>query len=72
MDDFLAYEPKVLQDAVIEIIVADVRMTCAPVCTAWGLQRGLAILTASTNADHIRESIEVSPLPDNAMEEIKI
>ena len=67
----MSSEPKLLQDAIIGKNADDVGKTAAQVCTAWGLQRGTAILTTSTYADHIRESAEVSPLPDSAMEEIK-
>jgi hypothetical protein len=71
VDDFRASEPKVLQDAVIGEIAAGLGKTAAQVCSAWGPQRGTAILTTSTNVDRIRESVEVSPLPDRAMEETK-
>jgi len=64
-------EPKLLEDAVIRKIAAEVGKTAAQVCIAWGLQRGTAILTTSKNADHIRESFELSPLLDIAMAEIE-
>jgi diketogulonate reductase-like aldo/keto reductase len=64
-------EPKLLEDSVIRKIAADMGKTAPQVCIAWGLQRGTAILTTSKNVGHIRESFEVSPLPDSAMQEIQ-
>ena len=66
-----SFEPKLLEDEVIRKVAAAAGKTTAQVCIAWALQRGTAILTTSTNADHIRASLEVSPLPDSAMEAIK-
>ena len=66
-----SFEPKLLSDDVIKKVAAEVGKTAAQVCIAWGLQRGTAILTTSKNADHIRESFDISPLPQNAMEAIE-
>lgn len=66
-----SFEPKLLEDDVIKKVAAAVGKTTAQVCIAWALQRGTAILTTSTNADHIRESLDVSPVPESAMEAIK-
>ena len=66
-----SFEPRLLEDSVIKRIAAAVGKTAAQVCIAWGLQRGTAILTTSKNADHIRESFDVSPLPESAMKEIE-
>ena len=66
-----SFEPKLLEDEVIKKVAAAAGKTTAQVCIAWALQRGTAILTTSTNADHIRESLDVSPLPESAMEAIK-
>jgi diketogulonate reductase-like aldo/keto reductase len=66
-----AFEPKLLEDAVIKKVAAAAGKTAAQVCIAWALQRGTAVLTTSTSADHIRESLDVSPLPESAMEAIK-
>ncbi|HUN60645.1 MAG TPA: aldo/keto reductase [Candidatus Sulfotelmatobacter sp.] len=66
-----SFEPRLLEDEVIKKIAAAVGKTAAQVCIAWALQRGTAILTTSTNPDHIRESLDVSPLPEGAMEAIK-
>jgi diketogulonate reductase-like aldo/keto reductase len=66
-----SFEPKLLEDDVIKKVATAVGKTAAQVCIAWALQRGTAILTTSTNADHIRGSLDVSPLPESAMEAIK-
>jgi alcohol dehydrogenase (NADP+) len=66
-----SFEPKLLEDDVIKKVAAALGKTTAQVCIAWALQRNTAILTTSTNADHIRESLDVSPLPESAMEAIK-
>jgi len=66
-----SFEPKLLEDEVIKKVAAAVGKTTAQVCIAWALQRGTAILTTSTNADHIRKSLDVSPLPESAMKAIK-
>ncbi len=66
-----SFEPKLLEDDVIKKVAAAVGKTAAQVCIAWALQRGTAVLTTSTSADHIRASLDVSPLPENAMEAIK-
>jgi len=66
-----SFEPKLLEDEVIKKVATAVGGTTAQVCIAWALQRGTAILTTSTNAEHIRASLDVSPLPESAMEAIK-
>ncbi|HEX4075941.1 MAG TPA: hypothetical protein VHX49_11125 [Candidatus Acidoferrales bacterium] len=60
-------EPRLLDDPVIKKVAAAVGKTAAQVCIAWGLQRGTAILTTSKSADHIRESFDVSAIPESAM-----
>jgi alcohol dehydrogenase (NADP+) len=65
-----SFEPKLLEDAVIKKVAAETGKSPAQTCIAWALQRGTAILTTSTNTDHIRESLDVSPLPQSAMEAI--
>ena len=66
-----SFEPKLLEDDVIKKVAAEVGKTAAQVCIAWALQRGTAALTTSTDPDHIRESLAVSPIPESAMEAIK-
>ena len=65
-----SFEPRLLEDSVIKKVAAASGQTAAQVCIAWGLQRGTAILTTSTNPDHIRSSFDVSPISENAMKEI--
>jgi diketogulonate reductase-like aldo/keto reductase len=65
-----SFEPRLLEDSVIKKVAAATGQTAAQVCIAWGLQRGTAILTTSTNSDHIRSSFDVSPIPESAMNEI--
>jgi len=64
-------EPRVLHDPVILDIVRRTGRTPAQVALAWAVQRGTAILTTSTNADHIRENFDIAPLPDDAMQEMQ-
>lgn len=64
-------EPRLLDDEVIRKVAAETGRTPAQVCIAWGVQRGTAILTTSTNAEHIRASLDVAPLPESAMEAIR-
>jgi diketogulonate reductase-like aldo/keto reductase len=66
-----SFEPRLLEDSVIKKVAAAVGKTAPQVCIAWGLQRGTALLTTSKNADHIRESFDVSPLPESAMQAIE-
>lgn len=63
-------EPRLLDDEVIKKVSAETRKTPAQVCIAWAIQRGTAILTTSKSEPHIRESFDISPLPDDAMKEI--
>jgi len=65
-----SFEPRLLEDEVIKKVAASVGKTTAQVCIAWALERGTAALTTSTKVDHIRESLDVSPLPESAMEAI--
>jgi diketogulonate reductase-like aldo/keto reductase len=66
-----SFEPRLLDDPVIKNVASEVGQTPAQVCIAWALQRGTAVLTTSTSADHIRESLDVSALPEGAMAAIK-
>ena len=65
-----AFEPRLLEDEVIRKVATEVGRTTAQVCIAWALQRGTAVLTTSTSAAHIRESLDVLPLPESAMQAI--
>ena len=64
-------DPKVLDDPVITAVARRVHKTPAQVALAWAVQRGSAFLTASTTPRHIRESFEISALPDDAMQEMR-
>ena len=45
--------------------------TPAQVALAWAVQRGTAFLTTSTKPQRIRESFDISALPEDAMQEIR-
>jgi alcohol dehydrogenase (NADP+) len=64
-------EPKVTNDPMIRAIAERVHQTPAQVALAWAVQRGTAVLTTSTNPEHIRTNFEISPLPEDAMQEIR-
>ncbi|EGX99478.1 Aldo-keto reductase [Nitrospirillum viridazoti Y2] len=66
-----AMQPRVLEDAVLTGIARRLGRTPAQVALAWAVQRGTALLTTSTNPDHIRENFEISALPEEAMGEIR-
>jgi diketogulonate reductase-like aldo/keto reductase len=60
-----------LGDPVITRIAQRLRKTPAQVALAWAVQRGTAFLTTSATPSHIRESFEISTLPEDAMSEIR-
>lgn len=66
-----AMEPRVLEDPVITAIARRMHKTPAQVCLAWAVQRGSAFLTTSTNPTRIRENIDISALPEDAMREMR-
>lgn len=63
--------PKVIDDPTILSIAQRVGKTPAQVVLAWGVQRGTAILTSSTNPTFIEQNADISTLPDDAMVEIR-
>jgi diketogulonate reductase-like aldo/keto reductase len=63
--------PKVLDDPVITSIAQRVHKTPAQVALAWAVQRGTAFLTTSTKPGNIQASFEISPLPEDAMREMR-
>lgn len=65
-----AMEPRLVENSVITGIASKVNQTPAQVLLAWALQRGTAPLTTSKNPGHIKESFEVSAIPENALREI--
>ena len=66
-----AMEPSLLNDPVITAIAQRVHKTPAQVALAWAVQRGTAFLTTSTKPARIRESFDISALPEDAMREIR-
>jgi diketogulonate reductase-like aldo/keto reductase len=63
--------PNVLEDPVITAIAERVHKSPAQVALAWAVERGTAFLTTSTNPQRIQENYDISPLPANAMQEIR-
>jgi diketogulonate reductase-like aldo/keto reductase len=63
--------PNVLEDPVITAIADRVHKSPAQVALAWAVQRGTAFLTTSTNPQRIQENYDISPLPADAMQEIR-
>lgn len=64
-------EPRVLHDPVIVEIAHQEQRTPAQVALAWAVQRGAAILTTSTNPDHISENFDVLALPEDALQRMR-
>jgi len=63
--------PRVTDDPVIAAIAAATGQTASQVALAWAVQRGTAMLTTSTNPDHIRENFAFSALSDQAMQAMR-
>jgi len=64
-------EPNLLADPVITGIAQRVGKTPAQAVLAWAVQRGTAFLTTSTKPDRIKDSFNLSTLPEDAMREIR-
>jgi len=62
--------PGPLEDPVILAIAARVGKTPAQVLLAWAVQRGTALLTTPRTAARARENFDISPLPEDALDEI--
>ncbi|KAA2239370.1 aldo/keto reductase [Chitinophaga agrisoli] len=62
--------PGPLEDPVVLAVAARVGKTPAQVLLAWAVQRGTAILTTPKSAARARENFDVSPLPEDAFDEI--
>ena len=60
-----------LDDPVIVAIARRLGKTPAQVVLAWAVQRGTALLTTSVTPSRIRENLELSTLPEDAMQEIR-
>ena len=63
--------PRLLDDPVITGVADRVKKSAAQVLLAWGVQRGTAVLTTSTNPRRIKENFDISELPDDAMRQIE-
>ena len=63
-------KPGLLEDPVIAAIAARVGKTAAQVLLAWAVQRGTALLTTPKSAARARENFDISPLPEDALNEI--
>jgi diketogulonate reductase-like aldo/keto reductase len=64
-------QPNLLEDNVITGIAERLQMSPAQVALSWAAQRGSALLTTSTKPQRISENYQISPLPDDAMSEIR-
>lgn len=64
-------EPRLLDDPVIVAIARRLGKTPAQVVLAWAIQRGTALLTTSVTPSRIRENVELSALPEDAMQDIR-
>lgn len=62
--------PGPLEDPVITQIATRVDKTPAQVLLAWAIQRGTALLTTPKSADRAHENFNISPLPQDALDEI--
>ena len=64
-------QPNLLEDNVITAVAKRLQMSPAQVALSWAAQRGSAFLTTSTKPQRISENYQTSPLPDDAMSEIR-
>ena len=62
--------PGLLEDPVILTISTRIGKTPAQVLLAWAIQRGTALLTTPKSAERAKENFDISPLPDDAFDEI--
>lgn len=63
-------KPGPLVDPVVLSIAARIGKTPAQILLAWAIQRGTAVLTTARTAARVRENFDISPLPEEAFEEI--
>jgi len=63
-------KPGLLEDPVITGIAARVGKTPGQVLLAWAVQRGTALLTTPKSAARAKENFDISPLPQDAFDEI--
>jgi alcohol dehydrogenase (NADP+) len=62
--------PGPLEDPVVLAVAKRVGKTPAQVLLAWAIQRGTAVLTTPKTKAHAQENFELSPLPQDAFDEI--
>ncbi|HEX4487364.1 MAG TPA: aldo/keto reductase [Terriglobales bacterium] len=62
--------PGLLEDPVISAIAKRVKKTPAQVLLAWAVQRGTALLTTPRTLARASENFDVSPIPQDALDEI--
>jgi alcohol dehydrogenase (NADP+) len=62
--------PGPLEDPVVSRIAARIGNTPAQVLLAWAVQRGTALLTTPKSAARAKENFDISPLPQDAFDEI--
>jgi alcohol dehydrogenase (NADP+) len=62
--------PGPLEDPVVLAVAARIGKTPAQVLLAWAVQRGTALLTTPKSAARARENFDISPLPEDAFDEI--
>lgn len=62
--------PGPIEDPVINQIATRVGKTPAQVLLAWAIQRGTALLTTPKSAERAQENFDISPLPQDALDEI--
>ena len=62
--------PGPLEDPVILAVAKRVGKTPAQVLLAWAVQRGTALLTTPKTTAHAQENLDISPLPQDAFDEI--
>ncbi len=67
-----ALEPRLLDDPLIVSMARRYGKTPAQVLLAWGIQRGSAVLTSSVKQARINENVDVTAIPETAIEEINI
>ena len=63
-------KPGLLEDPVISAIAARAGKTPAQVLLAWAMQRGTAVLTTPKSAARAKENFDISPLSEDALDEI--
>lgn len=63
-------KPGPLEDPIVLAIAARVEKTPAQVLLAWAIQRGTALLTTPKSAARAKENFDISPLPQDAFDEI--